>query len=67
MRKRDLEKVWKLLDGACDAIERMTYDNETLEILEENEKFIDLSAIVSMKNQVEELIESKSRKKVTGE
>ena len=34
MKKRDLEKIWKLLDGACDALEKMTHDSETLKLLE---------------------------------
>lgn len=67
MRKRELEKIWKLLDGACDALERMTYDTETFKLLEAYEKHIDFSAIVNLKNDVEELIEKKSRKLNTGE
>ena len=62
MRKRDLEKIWKLLDGACEALERMTHDNETFKLLEAYENRIDFSAIVNLKNDVEELMEKKSRK-----
>lgn len=62
MKKRDLEKIWKLLDGACDALERMGHDSETLKLLEAHENRIDFSAIVMLKNDVEELIEKKSRK-----
>jgi hypothetical protein len=63
MRKNELEKIWKLLDGACDALERMTYDKETFKLLEAHENRRDFSSIVMLKNDVEELINSKSRKK----
>lgn len=54
LRKAQLEKIWKQLDGACEALER----------LEENgiKTDIDFSAVVSLKAEVEELIEKKSRK-----
>ena len=35
MRKKELEKIWNLLDGACEALERMTHDNETFKLLED--------------------------------
>lgn len=55
MRKIQLLRIWKQLDGACEALER----------LEENgiETSIDFSAVVSLKNEVEEMIHAKSRKK----
>ena len=62
MKKRDLEKIWKLLDGACEALEKMTWDDETFKLLEPYENRIDFSAIVNLKNDVEELMEKKSRK-----
>ena len=62
MKKSELEKIWKLLDGACDALDRMTYDEETLQLLNEYRNYIDFSAIVDLKNEVEELMEKKSRK-----
>lgn len=62
MRKKELEKIWNLLDGACEALERMTHDNETFKLLEAHENRIDFSAIVNLKNDVEELMEKKSRK-----
>ena len=43
MKKRELEKIWKLLDGACDALDRMTYDEETLQLLKAYRKYIDFS------------------------
>jgi hypothetical protein len=55
MRKAQLQKIWKQLDGACEAIERLEENNITY-------PFIDLSAIVSLKNTVEEMIEKKTRK-----
>lgn len=56
MRKNQLVKIWKQLDGACEAIEK----------LEENgiETGLDFSSIVLMKNEVEEMIQKKSRKPV---
>lgn len=62
MKKSELEKIWKLLDGACDALDRMTYDEETLELLKGYRNHIDFSAIVDLKNEVEEMMEKKSRK-----
>jgi hypothetical protein len=69
MRKKELVRIWKLLDGACDALERMTHDNETFELLEAHESRVDFSAIVNLKDDVEKLMEKKSRlkKKDTGE
>jgi hypothetical protein len=67
MRKRDLEKIWKLLDGACDALERMTYDDELFKLLEAHERHVDFSAIVSLKNDVEELIKEKARPRIKPE
>lgn len=62
MRKKQLERVWKLLDGACEALEKLQYDDEGLQLLKDHENRIDFSAIVNLKNDVEELIEKKSRK-----
>ena len=68
MKKRELAKIWKLLDGACEALERMTHDKEAFKLLEAHERWIDFSAIVSLKNDVEELMEKKSRPKaITGQ
>ncbi|QJI52328.1 hypothetical protein [Psychrobacillus phage Perkons] len=55
MKKKELEKVWKQLDGMCEALER----------LEEGgiETDIDFSAITGLKQTVEDLIEKKTRKK----
>jgi hypothetical protein len=56
MKKRDLEKIWRQLDGACEALEK----------LEENgidTGNVDFSAVVSLKEKIEELIEQKTRKK----
>jgi len=56
LKKAQLQKIWKQLDNACEALER----------LEENgvETGVDFSAVVSLKNKVEEVIEKKSRKKI---
>ena len=64
MKKPQLERIWKLLDGACEALEKLSYDEEGQKLLKGHENRIDFSAIVGLKNDVEELIETKSRKKV---
>lgn len=55
MTKRELEKIWKQLDGACEAIEK----------LQENgvEVNVDFSAIVSLKEEIEKMIEQKTRRR----
>ena len=64
MKKPQLERIWKLLDGGCEALEKLSYDDEGLKLLKDHENRIDFSAIVNLKNDVEALIEAKSRKKV---
>lgn len=59
MRKKDLERIWKQLDGCCEALERLG----EIGMLEAHENRIDFSAIVILKNEVEELIIEKSRGK----
>ena len=59
MRKKQLERIWKQLDGMCEALEQ----------LQENDidtHGIDFSAVVLLKNDVEEMIEKKSRKAFEG-
>jgi hypothetical protein len=63
MRIQELERVWKLLDGCCDALERLGLDEQGRELLEKHENRIDFSAIVGLKNDVEELMKSKRRNK----
>jgi hypothetical protein len=63
MRKNELEKIWKQLDGACEALDKLSYDTAGLKLLDEHEKWVNLSAINSLKNDIEKLINSKSRKK----
>jgi hypothetical protein len=55
MTKRELEKIWEQLDGACEAIEKLESNG-----IEVN---VDFSALVSLKNKIEEMIEQKTRKK----
>lgn len=62
MKKSELMRIWKLLDGGCEALERLSYDKEGQKLLKEN--VIDFSAIVCLKNEIEELAFTKSRKKV---
>jgi hypothetical protein len=63
MRKNHLIKVWKQLDQALEALERLSYDDQGQELLNNHENRIDFSAIVNLKNDVEVLIESKTRSK----
>lgn len=57
MRKKELEKIWKQLDGACEAIEKLQEeglcDDEVL-----------FSDIVSLKNDVEKEIHKRTKTKV---
>lgn len=62
MKKYHLERIWKQLDGCCNALENLQYDDEGLELLKKHDNRIDFSAIVNLKNDVEELMEKKSRK-----
>lgn len=62
MRKPILMKIWKQLDGALEALERLQEDEEGVQLLKDHENRIDFSALVNLKNDVEELIEKKSRK-----
>lgn len=55
LRKAQLVKIWKQLDGANEALERLQEEGvETYNI--------DFSAVVALKNDVEEMIKKKSRK-----
>jgi len=64
MNKPELVRLWKLLDGATDALERLSHDDQGQELLKAHESRIDFSAINGLKNDLEELIEKKSRKQV---
>ena len=55
LKKAELVKVWKQLDGALEAIEKLEEHTNL------NTKSVDFSAIVSLKNEVEGLIEQKTR------
>lgn len=54
LKKAQLQRIWKQLDGACEALERLA-ENDV-------ETSIDFTAVVSLKNEVEEMIDKKSRK-----
>ena len=56
MNKKQLVKAWKQLDGALEAIERL----EEAGIVN---PLVDFSALVALKNDVEERIEKKTRTK----
>jgi hypothetical protein len=64
LKKRELEKIWKQLDGCCEALERLSHDEVGNKLLDEYENRIDMSAINMLKNEIEELIEQKSRKPI---
>lgn len=63
LKKAQLQKIWKQLDGACEALERLGEYDDGEALLESHENRIDFSAIISLRDGVEELIEAKSRKK----
>lgn len=58
MTKKQLEKIWKQLDGCCEALERL--EEIGFDMGRNN---VDFSSIVSLKNRVEEEIEMRTRKK----
>lgn len=61
MKKSELEKIWKQLDKGCEALERLGEYEEGRILLEKHENRIDISAIISLKNEVEEMIHAKTR------
>lgn len=60
LKKSQLTKVSKQLDGALEALELLFEYEEGRLLLDESK--IDFSAIVGLRNKVEELVEKKSRK-----
>ena len=62
MKKSELVKIWKQLDSACEALEKLSHDLDGLALLHLHENRIDVSAINGLKNDVETLIDKKSRK-----
>lgn len=60
--KSNLELIWQQLDDACGSLDN-AFDNigsmTNLENIKADASQIDLSAIVDLKNQIEELIEEK--------
>jgi hypothetical protein len=60
MKKKELEKIWKQLDRACEAIEKLQEE----EICDEDKVLFLFSDIVSLKNDVEEEIHKRTRTKV---
>ena len=59
MNKPELMIIWKQLDNPCEAIEKL-FETEDVRIMLDDSK-IDFSAIVSLKNEVEEMIHKKSK------
>jgi len=60
LNKSQLVKVSKQLDGALEALE-LLFDYEEGRLLMDKSK-VDFSAIVGLRNKVEEMAEKKSRK-----
>lgn len=58
LRKSQLQKIWKQLDGSLEAMERLGEND--IDVFDEYH--IDESAIVLLRDKVGELIESKTRK-----
>jgi hypothetical protein len=50
LEKEQLERIWEQLDGACEALERLAENGV--------ETGIDFSSVVSLKNEVEKMIDS---------
>lgn len=63
--KSNLERVWENLDNACGSLENAFFDIASMvEMPEEIKKGyegIDFSAIVNLKNEIEEMIEEKDK------
>ena len=55
MKKQQLQKIWKQLDGACEAIEHLQKEGH-------DQDSALLQELVALKNEVEEKIEAKTRK-----
>jgi hypothetical protein len=66
LTKAQLQRIWKQLDGACEALERMGHYDDGQKLLDKYDNRIDFSALVMMKNNVEDFIEKKSRTKRMG-
>jgi hypothetical protein len=66
LTKAQLGRIWKQLDGACEALELMGYYEDGQKLLDKYENRVDFSALVNMKNNVEDFMEKKSRKKRLG-
>ena len=64
---KNLEMIWKQLDNSCGELENALFNLSSMKNLEENiqnnieRNSIVFSEIVSLKNQIEELIEEKKK------
>lgn len=58
MRKAQLVSIWKKLHKGCEALEQLIESG-----IADKDGYV-FSELVSIKNQVEELIEQKTRKKI---
>ena len=61
LNKSQLVKVSKQLDGALEALDLLFQYQEGAKLMDDSK--IDFSAIVGLRNKVEEMAEKKSRKK----
>jgi len=66
LTKAQLARIWKQLDGVCEALEQLGHYDDGQKLLAKYENRIDFSALVMMKNNVEDFMEKKSRKKRLG-
>jgi len=58
--KKNLQMVWKLLDDACGSLDNaftMLGSMSSIPSIKDSVESIDFSAIVNLKNEIEELIE----------
>jgi hypothetical protein len=61
--KNQLEKIWEQLDTACGALDNATYALASMNKLPDDVKQslerVDVSAIISLKNKIEELMQTR--------
>jgi hypothetical protein len=58
--KNNLQKVWELLDSACDSLDNaFTMINQMSDIqhIKDSTDLIDFTTIINLKNEIEELLD----------
>lgn len=61
IKLKELRKLWRQLDGCCEALDRLSHHEQGQELLKNHENRIDFSAIVNLKNDIELEIESRGK------